>query len=178
MWPSNENDGNDWVANLPPPSSEEQEKINSLLSRARRPLGPGDPRRHHFIPVSFQKRFAGEDEHLMVTRLGIGTRKSVHVRDIAVWNALYTHIDEEVGETVAVEKILAEIDGMGASALNVIDWGLIPQQADRAALATWIAFLAVRDPFTRRTMEAMADQMYKLDLLLVHSPVQARKRLR
>jgi hypothetical protein len=42
----------------------------------------------------------------------------------------------------------------------------------------WIAFLAVRDPFIRRTMKAMADQAYKLDLLLARTPDAARTRLR
>ncbi len=162
----------------PPPTPKEQAQIDAFISRVRKPLSPHDPRRHHFIPEFFLKRFSDANEHLTVVKVSDGRSKSLHTSDIAVWKDLYTHIDEEVGETVAVEKVLAEIDGLGARALHIIDFGIIPQAADRAALATWIAFLAVRNPSTRRTMEALFDQTYKLDLTLKRDPNAARTWLR
>lgn len=187
LWDMSEDaDGQDeWETlrqQLPPMSDDEQEAFDAFMDQIHKPLGPGDPRRHHYIPRSFQKRFSDPNEQLLVFRLDDPENpKSQHTSDIAVQRDLYTHVDQQVGETVAVEKILAVLDGNAARILKNLDFGLQPFPAtlpDRAFLAMWMAFLLVRDPHTRRVMEAISDQMLKFDLSLCSTPEQARARLR
>ena len=116
----------------------------------------------------------------MVAPLDRSEPRSRHVSDIAVESHLYTALVDQVGETVAIERLLAQADGKAAAAIDRLRYRLLfpPGPAARADIAIWIALLAVRDPFSRRQMEAMADQMYKLDLSLGRSAEYARARLR
>jgi hypothetical protein len=77
----------------PPPTPKEQAQIDAFISRVRKPLSPHDPRRHHFIPEFFLKRFSDANEHLTVVKVSDGRSKSLHTSDIAVWKDLYTHIE-------------------------------------------------------------------------------------
>jgi hypothetical protein len=133
---------------------EDQARVDAFMARARKPLTPGDPRLHHSIPQLFQKRFADDDERLMVTPLSGGRPKRRHTSKIAVMADLYTSIDVEVGETVAVERILGLADGEAAGAIDRMARGMLfpPSQGDREALAMWIALLYVptRSPAAQR----------------------------
>ena len=106
--------------------------------------------------------------------------KSRHVSDIAVESHLYTAFVDQVGETVAIERLLAMADGKAAAAIKRLHYRLLfpPSPVVRADITIWIALLSVRDPFTRRKMEAMAVQIYKVDLSLGRSAEVARTRLR
>ncbi len=162
-----------------PRSPEDQARLQAFLDRVLKPLAPGDPRRHHFIPEFFLRRFAGDDERLAVVPIDGGRSKMRHVSRIAVVNDLYTSIDVEIGETVALERILAQADGEAAAAIARLSGGVFPPSSeDRATLAIWLALLAVRDPHTRRQMEALYDSSLKFDLSLVAEPEAARVRLR
>lgn len=79
-----------------------------------------------------------------------------------------------------VERLLAEADGQAAAAIARLAYGVLfpPKPYDRVDLAQWIALLGVRDPFTRRVIEAMADQTFKMGFSLARSPNIARSRLR
>ncbi len=165
---------------MPPLSPEDQARVDALLDRARQPLSPGDARRHHFIPQFFQRRFATEEDQLLVVPIVGGLRRLTHVTNIAVMSDLYTSVDVDVGETVAVETLLAEVDGLAAGVLPRLSWGFPfpPTELDRGNLAMWLALLHVRDPHTRRTMEAMTEHLLKLDLSLAANPDVARDRIR
>jgi Protein of unknown function (DUF4238) len=166
-------------ARLPPLPAETQARLDALMKRARKPLAPGDPRRHHFLPQFFQRRFADDEERLVVVRVDGGCQRLTHIRNIAVVSDLYTLVDEEVGETVALERVLAEMDAQAAGALQrLVNSTSVPDDSDRGTLACWLAFQSVRDPYTRRTMEALADQVFKLDLSRAAEPEVARARLR
>ena len=170
------------MRSLPPMSEEEQKHVDEFMAQVRQPLAPGDPRRHHFLPRFYLRRFADADERLMIVPLDNPAKADPrHIDNVAVQRDFYTHIDEEVGETVAVEKILAVIEGNAADVLHALDDGVRPFPASmehQGHLATFIAFQLARDPFTRRRMEAMADQMFKMDASLVRTPEGARARLR
>ena len=167
---------------MPAPSDEEQARIDTFIAEILTPLGPGDPRRHHFIPQFFLRRFADASDQLSVTRLeDPNDPRRQHVSDVAVWRDLYTHVDENVGETVAVERLFAVIDANASQVFRTVDFGRLrfpATELHRGHLATWIAFLAVRDPFTRRVMEAQTDLTLKLDLSLCRNPEVAADRLR
>lgn len=166
---------------MPPLTEEEHAQCDAFIAQIRRPMAPGDARRHHFIAQFFQRRFADTDERLTVVPLDDPENpRTPHISDIAVRRDLYTHIDEEIGETIAVERILAVIEDNAARALQNFDSGVRPFPAsseDRGHLATWIAFQAVRDPYTRREMEALADQSIKMQLSLLRTPDAARSHL-
>jgi hypothetical protein len=53
-----------------------------------------------------------------------------------------------------------------------------PTPTDRGTLALWLAFLRIRDPFTRRSMEAVADHVIRMQASLAASPEGARFQLR
>jgi len=152
-----------------------------LVERVRAPLRPGDPRRHHFIPQFVLRSFADEAQQLVVTPVGDPTSRSIRgVANVAVVKDLYTVIDTEVGETVAIEKILATADEQASRAINtLVSHGpaTLPPE-DRAAFMVWLGLLQVRDPFSRRRAEAMFDFGHKLDLSLASDPEVARIRLR
>ena len=81
-----------------------------------------------------------------------------HIDDVAVRRDFYTHIDEDVGETVAVEEILSVIEGNAAEVLRALDNGVRPFPASdehRGHIVMFMAFQLTRDPSTCRRMEAM-----------------------
>jgi hypothetical protein len=164
---------------MPPLSPEDQRMVDAFEREARKPLRPGDPRRHHFIPQFFLKRFATKDEQLLVIPIGEGERRIAHVSKVAVMIDLYTSIDKDVGETVAVERLLGLVDGKAAAAIKrlAIRLPIPPQLQDHGILAIWIALLSVRDPHTRRRMEASADHLLKAQASLAANPNVARQRL-
>ncbi len=167
---------------MPPMTEEEAAQCDAFVAQIRRPVAPGDARRHHFIAQFYQRRFADERERLAVVSLDDPRNpRTLHISDIAVRRDFYTHVDEDVGETIAVERILAVIEGNASQVLRTLDSGARPFPAsneDRGHLATWIAFQAIRDPYTRREMEALADQSIKMELSLWRTPNVARSHLR
>ncbi len=161
--------------------AEQEARARAIVDKARVPLAPGDPRRHHFIPQFYLRRFADERDRLAVVRFGEPCVPHLaHVKNVAVVRDLYTTIDEEVGETVAVERILARADDEACRVIEGIALGTSfpPDVLDRGHFAGWLGLLYVRDPQSRRRMEALADQAFKLNFSLAREPEVARARLR
>ena len=167
-------------ARLPKRAPIDEIAFQAMMARALKPLRPGDPRRHHYIPQFFQRRFADDDARLVVTPLDGNKPIMAHVKNVAVVKDLYTMRDTDLGETVAVERLLAEVDREAAKAIGRLAAGLLfpPMEPDRSNLALWFGLLFVRDPHTRRVMEAMSDHGSKLDLLPMADPTVAATRLR
>lgn len=165
--------------NLPPLPPEEQKRVDDLLARARVPLQSGQPRMHHWLPQFYQRRFANERDQLWVAPIDRSPGRLGNISDIAVQRDLYTIIDKDVGESVAVEHLLASIDGEAAQAIERLSVRVFwpPLDKDRATVAYWLAFQRVRDPFWRRQMEAIADLLYRTDLKTASNPRVAKARL-
>jgi hypothetical protein len=161
-------------------SPEAEENVRQAVEAMRTPLARGDPRRHHYVPKFFLKRFADGDQIARVLAEKPRDHRVLGVNDVAVVKDLYTTIDIEVGETVAVERILAIIDAEASSAIERLAYGLLfpPTRLDRVNIATWLSMLHQRIPRTRRQMEALADQTFKMQLSLVHDETSARAFLR
>jgi hypothetical protein len=53
-------------AKLPARTTEEQAAFDTMMALALQPLAQGDPRRHHFIPQFFLRRFANDADQLVV----------------------------------------------------------------------------------------------------------------
>jgi hypothetical protein len=161
---------------MPPLSPAQQAQMDDLIKRARQPFAKGDPVAQHYIPQFFQERFADDRGELLVVSIDGRDRRRRHVKVNAVVNHLYTYVDEDVGETVAVEKILAQLDGDAVQPIKRLAGGFFfpPPPPDRGTLALWFAFLHVRDPFTRRKMEALADHGFRMQASLAAHPEGAR----
>ena len=96
------------LLNLPPDA---KEQVRRMAQAMRTPLRPGDPLRHHHIPQFFLRRFADGDRIARVPLESPKAHQIAVVNDVAVVKHLYTTIDHDVGETAAVERMLAVIDG-------------------------------------------------------------------
>jgi Protein of unknown function (DUF4238) len=111
------------------------DELDRVLAEGRTPLGPGDPRLHHYIPQFFLRRFANEDEE--VTTVGMNRRqRTAHVSRTAAVKDFYRTHDEDIGDTVITEKLLAVFDGAASAAIERLALGVIfpPSMADRAML--------------------------------------------
>jgi len=159
-----------------PLSPKDQVRLEALLRESRVGREPGDSKRHHFIPQFFQRRFSNADSQLLVVPLNGNSRRLANVLDIAVIADFYTTIDNEVGENVGFETILGKLDAAAAGVLrDFADDDRPLSSDDHQTLCLWLSVLHVRGPRTRRTLEALSDQVFKLDLLSKSSPEQVRK---
>lgn len=141
--------------------------IDRVLSEERTPLGPGDPRLHHFIPQFFLRRFADMNEE--VATVGVNRRHRVaHVSRTAAVKDFYRTHDEDIGDTVVTERLLAVLDGAASPAVERLALGVLfpPSMADRAVLGLWFALLMLRGPGHRRSTEAMSDHLMKMDIMM------------
>lgn len=141
-----------------------------FAARTRTPLAPGDPRLHHYVPQLLLRGFADERERITTIRLA-SPHKPLPPTSIAKTAAIrdfYTIIDKDVGETVAVEKLLAEIEGIAHAVLTRLTASttFAPSLEDRRTLALFVSLQLVRGPGHRRMQEAFADHAIKLEQTL------------
>lgn len=172
------NEEDDPLAHLTP---EARAAAMAYITEIRRPLSKGDPRLHHYVPKRYQARFANDKNQVIRTNVASGDEVTVSIGANAAIRDFYTVIDSEVGDTVSVEKILSQIDGADGHPMDRLIHGVLfpPQPRDRFELANFIGLLAVRGPHTRRTIEAIGDMAFKMQLSLIHDKEdRARNHLR
>lgn len=151
-------------------TAEQRAAAEALVDRFRRPIKPGDPRAHHFIARWFLERFATVDKRLVRITIADPTSPSppTSIENVAQMRDWYTFHDIEVGPTVMIEKMLADVDGAAKQPFRRMTapggYFFPPQQFDRIAINTWLAFQAVRGPGHRRRQEVMADMLAKATL--------------
>ena len=147
-------------------SSADMERGQQLLDKLLTPLVSGEPRRHHYVPRFFLRRFAKDDKLLRVLPTEPEEPKLVSTKNLAVMTDLYTIVADEVGESVAVEKLLAVTDDLAVGPIERLAAGLSfpPQPEDREIVSMWLGLLYVRVPKTRRMIEALGDVTTKLEL--------------
>jgi hypothetical protein len=166
------------LQDLPP---EVAARVRAFVEESAHPVRKGDPRRHHFLAQFYSARFADEDGRVAVINLDAPKDfKVVNVANVAVINDFYTVVDNDGNDTVAVEKVLALVDGEASSAFARLAFGVLfpPTKQDRLHLALWFAAQHVRDPHARRNFEAIAETLVKLGLPQVLDEAQARDFLR
>ena len=148
----------------PNPYRKDDARAKALLDDIMTPAGPGDPRRHHYIPQFFLRRFA-EGDQLVLMRLDDPENRVIsNVANLAVWKDMYTIVADDIGETAGVERLLSIIDGGAVEPLKRLSYGVLfpPHLYDRAWLSLWILLLHVRGPKVRRVHEALLDYSSKL----------------
>ncbi len=88
----------------------------------------------------------------------------------------YTVIDAEIGETVAIERLLAEIDGEAAPIIQrlIREVGFPLSPSNRSTISTWVGLQAVRDPQTRVMYQTLFELRIKMELDAVRDQYSAR----
>ena len=154
---------------LPPGPHNDDPNVIRFAASAFKPLGPNQPRLHHFIPKSFLKHFADDekrvdDKRIVTIRLDEPDKpRTGTVRTTAAIKDFYTSNLKLLGDSVAFEVLLGDVDGAGVDPIKrlIAGYFMPPTTADREHLATWLAFLYVRGPHPRRQMEAINDLAFQ-----------------
>lgn len=93
------------LTKLPP---DQAQQVRREVENTRTPLASGDPRRHHYIPQFFLRRFADGDQLAVLRRSDSGRHRLSNVRDLAV-------IKEMVGPDVPSCAASARMDRPSSS---------------------------------------------------------------
>ena len=124
------------------------------------------PRRHHYTPVFYLKRFADADDRLHIVSRDTGKRWTSKPEKTGLEKDFYTLEDMPEGEDqYFIEKSFAGFDGKAASVLDeIIDSRAIPKDKDKFdTLIHFIALAATRVPTMRglisKPMEEIARMM-------------------
>lgn len=135
------------------------------------------PKRHHFLPKFYLRRFA--DHKRRIRRYERGSKKPIvmSVINAAVETGFYTITEESGTQSQKVEALLSRIEQDAAAAVERLLKGHFPPSpADRESLALFIAFQIMRTPEQRHEYELMVDYAQKL-LLENWTADYARQRL-
>jgi hypothetical protein len=123
--------------------------------------------RHHQVPVFYLRRFAINEQLLIVTRKGIRTKAGV--RDAAVQQHFYSYETEEGTRSTDVEAFLSEdVDAPAAPVFDrVVNDGASAD--DWSILARFMAFQVARSPRFRdldlQLAESLGPILYALDVV-------------
>lgn len=159
----------DLLGDFPPEVAEE---VRAFIARTGGPVTPTDPRRHHYVPQFYLRRFARQDgDKSTIATVPIAppsTPRQGNVADTAVIRDFYTVVGDDNEDTVAVEKLLAMVEGAAAGPLERLAGGVFfpPNDHDRMIIGLLIALQIVRGPDARRHMEAMADLAVRMTMSL------------
>lgn len=160
------------------------EEVRRIIADVTRPSGSSDPKRHHFIPQFYLRRFgrpSGWVHQIATVSLADPSRPRVgSVADTAVIADFYTVVDGNNADSIAVERLLGYVEREAKPAVDRLAAGILfpPQPADRLALSLWLGLQQVRGPHVRRSMEAIAEAAVRMQWSLVAEEEAARAFLR
>lgn len=142
------------------------EEVPDFVKRIRTPKASGDPVRHHYIPQFLLRNFSERDQLSARQIEGNEELKRVSVGNAAAISNFYTVIDTEIGETVVIERLLAEIESEAAPIIQrlIREVGFPLSPVDRSTISTWVGLQAVRDPQTRMMYQTLLELHIKMDL--------------
>lgn len=116
------------------------------------------PKRHHYVPEVYLKRFADSNEKMWIyDRLKKEYRYQV-VKKIASQNHFYKFKTKDGGESLDLEKLLSKIEGNFS---RVVDKVLKKEKLsldERGQLAIFITFQILRTPEHKKHMEEMYEK--------------------
>ena len=121
----------------------------------------GGPRRHHYIPQFYLKRFANNGKRLIRMPLPAypaPSRKPTNITNLAVLKDFYT-VRTEKGESAVIENLLAVWDSDASECFKVLtDKDSWPISANlKLRMCFWFGLLFVRSPYFRRNVEALTE---------------------
>jgi Protein of unknown function (DUF4238) len=111
-----------------------------------------EPRKHHYVPVFYQKHFVNHHGLLWVYDRSLGTCKELHPASVCCEKDFYTVRPKDAPWDRRVEtEIFSLVDGAGSAALRAF----LSQSASRETVGNVVYFMAVhmhRTPTFARTM--------------------------
>jgi Protein of unknown function (DUF4238) len=123
-------------------------------TRTRQKKKGKDPRKHHYVPVFYQKHFANADELLWVYDRQRRTFKELHPLVICFKKDLYALKPEDEPRDPRIEnKVLALVDALGASGIRDFQNGKVSRDAEEA-VAFFMSFQYNRVPTISRDIRA------------------------
>ena len=109
-------------------------------TRTRQKKSGRDPRKHHYVPVFYQKHFANPDGLLWVYDRQQRTFKELHPLAICFEKDLYALKPEDKPRDTRVEtKVLALVDALGAMGIRDFQTGKANREAEEQ-VAFFMAF--------------------------------------
>jgi Protein of unknown function (DUF4238) len=119
-------------------------------AKAGRCTKSSDPRKHHYVPVFYQKNFTNDNDLLWVYDRRLGTYKELHPLAVCYEKDLYAVKPEDRPLDMQVEtKILRTVDTVGAKGVRAFQIGKPNKEAEKA-VALLMAFQWARVPTQSR----------------------------
>ncbi len=134
------------------------------------------PRRHHYTPVFYLKRFADADGRLHIVSRDTGKRWTSNPENTGLEKDFYTLEDMPEGEDqYFIEKFFARVEGKAASVLDeIIDSRATPKDKDRFdILIHFIALAATRVPTMRELISKPKEEIAQM---MAQNMVSSRER--
>jgi hypothetical protein len=85
-----------------------------------------EPKRHHYVPQWYLRRFANRREQIRVYHRGNGAYFTTSVENAAVQTGFYTIKEASGRESQVVEKVLGDIDGKADKVASRMITGRFP----------------------------------------------------
>jgi Protein of unknown function (DUF4238) len=90
----------------------------------KRPRQGNPPRKHHYVPVFYQQKFANEDGLLWVYDRRLHSYKELHPKVVCFQKDLYSiRLEDGPVDTRIETKVMAVIDGLGGAAIERLEAG-------------------------------------------------------
>lgn len=126
----------------------------AVADKPARQKNDGDPRKHHYVPVFYQKNFVNAEGLLWVYDRNRRTYKELHPNVICVEKDLYSiTTDDGPRDTRAESKVLWMVDSLGARGIHEFRAGKATHES-MEQIAFCAAFQHMRSPTVRRDVSA------------------------
>lgn len=141
------------------------EEFKDYVAKLDTPI-KGGPRRHHYIPQFYLKRFA--NKHGRMIRMSLPTdpppsRSPTHVKNLAVTKDFYT-IRTDKGESALIENFMSMWDSHASQIVGRLAdrnyWPITDEY--KLQMSFWITLLHLRSPAFRRRNEAAFESMMEM----------------
>jgi Protein of unknown function (DUF4238) len=124
------------------------------------------PARRHHVVSKFYLRYFADDDGMLTTIELPGRTFPQSVESASVRIDFYTGRNNAGQETDAAEKAFGEIEGPAATAWRLVADGMWPlADAERGAVAAWIALHLLRTNATRQSMTEMGSDLRRLEIV-------------
>jgi hypothetical protein len=117
----------------------------------------GKPKRHHYLPESYMRRFAVDDRIWVYDRQRDKVRRDTP-HNVAVESEFYTTWTSLGSKETITEERLAELDHAGPIAFDKLERGKRLDRHERYDVAFFLAFAETRGPSSRRALREIDKQ--------------------
>jgi hypothetical protein len=104
------------------PHPDDNRKVRELFEHARKAEGPNEPRKHHFVPASYLRRWQ-HDELIRVTDLGVKTYTTSPeraARQTDFYRIEHPEIDRDEVPPLVFETMLGKLESSAWTAIDIL----------------------------------------------------------